>query len=62
MKICEPDLLVRSEAAGAGDNPGKMPNDPMLPKQWAIDAIGAPSAWKTGAFGSVTPPGRRVLD
>lgn len=58
VKLCEPDLQVTTEADGAGDNPSTSPNDEKLPQQWAMKAIGAPDAWKSGAFGSVIP---RVL-
>ena len=53
MKVCAPDLLVTTNAAGAGDTPGSTPNDALLPKQWAMDAINASAAWQAGAFGQV---------
>lgn len=55
VKLCEPDLIVATEADGAGVNPSRTPDDEKLPQQWALKAIGASEAWKSGAFGSVIP-------
>lgn len=58
--LCDPDLVVTTNANGLGDMPGKLPNDIMLSKQWAMDAINARGAWSAGSFGQVINHSFRV--